>query len=45
VTLNTPAATTASNAATSSYNLLEKLIQRQSKMLSASNASTTAVSA
>jgi len=45
VTLNTPAATSASNAATSSYNLIEKLIQREAKMLSASQAAPTSVSA
>ncbi|WP_257166764.1 EF-hand domain-containing protein [Bradyrhizobium sp. SRS-191] len=42
MTLITPAATTASNAATASYNMIEKLMQHQPKLPSA--ASTTAMS-
>ena len=45
VTLTTPAATTATSTATSSYNFVEQAIQRQAQALSASAASLVSVSA
>jgi hypothetical protein len=40
-----PTGTTSSSSATSSYNFIEQMIQRQSKAVSASSASTLSVSA
>ena len=45
VTLTTPAASTASSSATSSYNLIEQLIQREAQALSASGASSLSIAA
>ncbi len=45
VTLTTPAASTATNSATSSYNFVEQAIQRQAQALSASTASSVSLSA
>jgi Ca2+-binding EF-hand superfamily protein len=45
VTLTTPAASTASNAATSSYNLIEQLIQREAQALSASASTSLSIAA
>jgi hypothetical protein len=44
VSLTTPAASTATNSATSSYNLIEQFIQREAQALSASVASSLSVS-
>jgi EF-hand domain pair len=44
VTMTRPAASTASTAATSSYNFLEQLIQRQAKAIAARSSSTVSVS-
>ena len=45
VTLTTPAASTASSAATSSYNLIEQLIQREAQTLSASASTSLSIAA
>ena len=45
VTMTLPAVSTSASSTTSSYNLMEQLIQRQSNALSSSPASTTAVNA
>lgn len=45
VSMTTPAASSASGAATSSYNWIEKMIQREAQALSASAASSVSVSA
>jgi EF-hand domain pair len=45
VTLTTPAASTASSSATSSYNLIEQLIQRETQALSASGTSSLSIAA
>ena len=45
VTMTSPAANAASSAATSSYNFIEQMIQREAKALSASATSTLSVSA
>jgi hypothetical protein len=45
VTLMTPAASAASSAATSSYNLVEQLIQREAQALSASSAASLSIAA
>jgi hypothetical protein len=45
VTLTTPAASTASSSATSSYNLIEQLMQREAQALSASGTSSLSIAA
>jgi hypothetical protein len=45
VTLTTPVASTASSSATSSYNLIEQLIQREAQALSASGTSSLSIAA
>ena len=45
VTMTSPAATTASSAATSSYNFIEQMIQREAKTISASTTASLSVSA
>lgn len=45
VSMTTPAASSASSTATSSYNWLEKMVQREAKMLAASTASSVSLTA
>jgi hypothetical protein len=45
VTMTLPAATTASSTATSSYNFIEQMIQRQAQAISTSANSSVSVSA
>jgi hypothetical protein len=45
VTMTSPAATTASSTATSSYNFIEQMIQREAKAISASTTASLSVSA